>query len=389
MKKSVLTVALACMSVFAMAQENGNRDSNGKIVRGPYETNKFFDNWFIGVGGGVNIYEGEYDSKASFGKRLAPALDISVGKWITPAFGVRLQYSGLQAKGMTNEKSIYAKGLNGNYYNEKFGVMNLHGDFMWNWSNSFCGYKETRVWNFSPFVGFGWARSYGNGNYENEFAPSIGIYNSFRLGKVVDLTLEARQMFVNERFEGAIGGSKWEGMTSVTVGLSFKLGKSNFKRVKPVDYSSYERRISSLEDNNNTLIGRNQKLTDENESLRNRKPETVTVSGESKVAASPVALFFNLGKATLDKKELVNLEFYVKNAIKADKNKTFTLIGSADSATGSKEVNQRLSEQRMQYVYDLLVNKYGIPANRLAKKAEGDTNNRFSEPELNRVVIVE
>ena len=389
MKKKVLTVALACMSVFAMAQENGNRDSNGKIVRGPYETNKFFDNWFIGVAGGVNIYEGEYDSEASFGKRLAPALDISVGKWITPAFGVRLQYSGLQAKGMTAEQSLYAKGANGNLFNEKFGVMNLQGDFMWNWSNAFCGYKETRVWNISPFVGFGWARSYGNDHYRNEFAPSVGIYNTFRLGKVVDLTLEARQMFVNQRFEGTVGGSKWEGMSSVTVGLSFKLGKSNFKRVKTVDYSSYENRIRSLEDNNKSLIGRNQTLSDENESLRNRKPETVTVEGESTVKASPVALFFGLGKATLDQKELVNLEFYVKNAIKSDKNKSFTLIGSADSATGSEGVNQRLSEQRMQYVYDLLVNKYGIPENRLIKKAEGDKNNRFSEPALNRTVIIE
>ena len=107
------------------------------------------------------------------------------------------------------------------------------------------------------------------------------------------------------------------------------------------------------------------------------------------MTASPVALFFHIGKATLDKKELTNLEFYVNNAIKADKNKTFTLIGSADSATGSKELNRRLSEQRIEYVYNLLVEKYKISPERLVKKAEGDTNNRFSEPELNRVVIVE
>ena len=40
-------------------------------------------------------------------------------------------------------------------------------------------------------------------------------------------------------------------------------------------------------------------------------------------------------------------------------------------------------------VYDLLKNKYGIAPERLIKKAEGDTNNRFAEPELNRAVIVE
>ena len=129
-----------------------------------------------------------------------------------------------------------------------------------------------------------------------------------------------------------------------------------------------------------------QRLAAELEAARNRKPEVVN---ESKVTASPVALFFPIGKATLDKKELTNLEFYVNNAIKADKSKTFTLIGSADSATGSRELNQRLSEQRMEYVYNLLVEKYKISPERLVKKAEGDTNNRFSEPELNRVVIVE
>ena len=152
------------------------------------------------------------------------------------------------------------------------------------------------------------------------------------------------------------------------------------------DYSSYNERINALRAKNHDLSTEAQRLAAELEAARSRKPEVVN---ESKVTASPVALFFNIGKATLDKKELTNLEFYVNNAIKADKNKTFTLIGSADSATGSKELNQRLSEQRMEYVYNLLVEKYKISPERLVKKAEGDTNNRFSEPELNRAVIVE
>ena len=79
----------------------------------------------------------------------------------------------------------------------------------------------------------------------------------------------------------------------------------------------------------------------------------------------------------------------VTAGLKADKDKTFTLIGSADKDTGTKEINQRLSEQRMEYVYNLLKDKYGIDPSRLVKKAEGDTNNRFAEPELNRAVIVE
>ena len=374
--KGLLTAALALTTVGVMAQENGNRDAQNNI--------------FIGVAGGVNIYHGENDSYGSFGKRLAPALDINVGKWITPSVGLRLGYSGINAQGWTSGQTVYAKSLvEGDIYKEKFGVSYLHGDVMWNFSNAVSGYKETRTWNFVPFIGAGWARSYGNDAYDNEFAVSVGLLNNIRLCNLLDLTLEARHMFVNQRFDGVSRGSKGEGMTSVTMGLTFKLNRRNFKRVQPaVDVTPYLNRIQALEGDNTQLAGQNRTLADENEALRNRKPETVTVAGATKVSPTPVALFFQIGKAQLDKKELANLDFYVKNALNADKNKTFTIYGGADSATGSKEFNQKLSEKRMEYVYDLLVDKYGISKDRLKTVAEGDTNNRFPEPELNRTVII-
>ena len=390
--KGLLTASLALVAAGVMAQENGNRDEQNRVVRGPYETNRFFDNIFIGVAGGVNIYHGENDSYGKFGKRLAPALDVNVGKWFTPSVGARIGYSGINAKGWTSGQTVYAKDVfdkKANIYNEKFGVSYLRTDFLWNFSNAVSGYKETRTWNFVPFFGAGWARSYGNGAYNNEFAMSIGLLNNIRLCNLLDLTLEARHMFVNQRFDGVSRGSKGEGMTSVTMGLTFKLNRRNFKRAAaPVDVTPYLSRIKALESDNTTLAGKNKTLADENTALRNRKPETVTVAGESKVSATPVALFFQIGKATLDKKELTNLDFYVKNALQADRNKTFTLYGGADKATGTAAFNQKLSEKRMQYVYDLLVNKYGISKNRLKTVAEGDRNNRFPEPELNRTVII-
>ena len=390
--KGLLTASLALVAAGVMAQENGNRDEQNKVVRGPYETNRFFDNIFIGAAGGVNIYHGENDSYGALGRRLAPALDVNVGKWFTPSVGARIGYSGINAKGWTSGQTVYAKDVfdkKANIYNEKFGVSYLHTDFLWNFSNAVSGYKETRTWNFVPFFGAGWARSYGNGAYNNEFAMSIGLLNNIRLCNLLDLTLEARHMFVNQRFDGVSRGSKGEGMTSVTMGLTFKLNRRNFKRAAaPVDVTPYLSRIKALESDNTTLAGKNKTLADENTALRNRKPETVTVAGESKVSATPVALFFQIGKATLDKKELTNLDFYVKNALQADRNKTFTLYGGADKATGTAAFNQKLSEKRMQYVYDLLVNKYGISKNRLKTVAEGDRNNRFPEPELNRTVII-
>ena len=110
MKKKIITVALVLSSVCVMAQQKENRDTDRNILRGPYETNGFWSNWYIGVGGGINIYEGEFDNKTSVGNRIAPALDVSLGKWITPSYGVRLQYSGLKAKGLTDASGMYAKG---------------------------------------------------------------------------------------------------------------------------------------------------------------------------------------------------------------------------------------------------------------------------------------
>ena len=205
----------------------------------------------------------------------------------------------------------------------------------------------------------------------------------------LDLTLEARCLLVNQRFDGVTGGRTGEGMLSVTAGLAYKFNRRGFVRasnVQPVDVTPYLDRIRNLEENNTDLASKNSVLNDENEKLRNAPAKVVV---EQKVSASPVVLFFRIGKATLDSKELTNLEFYVRNAMKLDSDKTFTLIGSADKDTGNRELNQRLSEQRMEYVYDLLKNKYGVAPERLVRKAEGDTNNRFAEPELNRAVIVE
>ena len=88
-------LALAAVAMTASpdlnAQENGNRDSNGKVVRGPYETNRFGDNWFIGAGGGINILLNE-----GYDVRISPSIDANFGKWFTPSVGMRVGYQGFQ-----------------------------------------------------------------------------------------------------------------------------------------------------------------------------------------------------------------------------------------------------------------------------------------------------
>ena len=84
---AALITVTATVSPALNAQEKENRDMDGNIVRGPYETNRFGDNWFIGAGGGINIFWNEgYDVK------VAPSIDANFGKWFTPAVGMRIGY---------------------------------------------------------------------------------------------------------------------------------------------------------------------------------------------------------------------------------------------------------------------------------------------------------
>lgn len=385
MKKTILTLLVASMAVGASAQE---KQAEKEFKKDPIAQGKFWDNWFIQGGAGASVYLGGQNA-GQFGNRIRPVFDLGVGKWVTSSLGVRMQYN--YSPIMRQYSKSYTSPFAVDCSLQKFDFMNLHGDVMLNLNSAFGGYNENRVYEVIPYLGAGWARvSYDNAPTDNELAVNFGIINKFRVSRAVDINLELRSTLVNGRLDHSTINNQIDMPVAATLGFSVRLGKNkSFKRVSMpvVDYSSYNSRIQELENSKANADARAMRLAEELEAAKKRGQ--VTVAGESKVAASPVALFFGLGKATLDKKELTNLEFYVKNAIKADKNKTFTLIGSADKATGSKAVNQRLSEQRMQYVYNLLVDKYNIAPNRLIKKAEGDTNNRFAEPELNRAVIVE
>ena len=93
MKKIVSIVAIALMTFSAaFAQENNNRDENGNIVRGPYETNSFGDNWFFGVGAGANAILNA-NNNFGFGGLAA---DVFLGKWFTPTVGARVGYKGIK-----------------------------------------------------------------------------------------------------------------------------------------------------------------------------------------------------------------------------------------------------------------------------------------------------
>lgn len=392
-KKLFMAVAICAVAV-SSASAQVVRGNEAQTKRGPYETNRFFDNVFIGVAGGVNYYMGENDSKMDFQDRLAPAVQAYVGKWITPSVGVRVGYYGIKAKGMTfSQNNPYVTDRYENGYEQKMNLNQVRGDFMWNLSNAIGGYRADRFWDIAPYVGMGWMwnasehKVNGSSNRNNELAVTGGIYNMFRLTQALDLTLDINMAYVNQRFEGEVGGSRQEYIASASLGLAYNFRNREFSRAHAaVDVTPYNNKIKDL---NDALAAANAKNADLKKALdeaNNRPAKEVIVKGKDVVAPSKVAVFFPIGRATLDAASVQNIKNFAEGFKKADSSRKLTLEGSADSATGSAKTNNKLAEKRMDAVVDILV-KEGIDKDRIELNNRGGIN-EYKPNKLNRCVVL-
>lgn len=382
------------------AQENGNRDLEGKIVRGPYETNRFGDNWFIGVGGGINVFLNE-----GYKVKIGPSVDGNFGKWFTPAVGMRVGYQGFLSQVWSPQPGILGSTLNNDNssYLQKVGYMYVHGDFLWNASDAIGGYKETRFWDLVPYLHAGYFRSYGVDDvdfYDNEFAVGAGLLHQLRLARRLDLIIDMRATVVNGR---VIDNSGIGILPSVTAGLAVDLGWPEFTRtstiIEAVEIANLERTailetaLAALEVANATLENDNMKLEKANKKLikENNQLKSLPMVEETDFfeGMTPATIFFNIGEASLGEKEMAHLDFIARNLIARadqDTNILITVMGSADGNTGSARRNMHLSEARGKYVFDILTSKYNISPERLTIKTE--VVKKAAKPELSRSVVI-
>lgn len=373
-------VALLAFSSDVFAQENGNRDENGQIVRGAYVTNTWDSNWFVGAGAGINSFYGKgMDAKAGI------AVDAFVGKWFTPCIGARLGWKGLNDK--IEAKSGYTTP------SEKFNLNEVKADFLWNVSNAFSGYKETRIWDVILYPSVAYVHAKKNGLSNKEYGVGAGMINDFRLCKHLDLYVDLSVLATKNDLFGVKPNDKRVGvLPSATVGLLVNLGnesKRGFNRlssvmpvVVPVPFTTDQ--YNALQDKVVALEKENADLKDKIQELQARGPEKVFV--ESKVI-TPATLYFEIGQTKLSDRELAHLDYYAENVL-AGTDQKITITGSSDKETGSAKRNQYLSEKRAEFVHNLLVSKYGISEDQIISKGEGATNNIFNTPALNRVVII-
>ena len=402
---ALIAVSLTA-SPAVMAQENGNRDENGKIVRGPYETNRFGDNWFIGVGGGINILWNEGLDADNL--KIAPSIDANFGKWFTPSIGMRAGYQGINAQVWSNTATLLGPAMDSDkqMYLEKLGYMYIHGDFLWNISNAIGGYKQTRFWDLVPYLHAGYFRSYGLDGTDfddNEFAAGAGLLHNLRLAERLDLIIDMRATVVNGRVRDASGIAV---LPTVTAGLAVDLGWPAFVRTSTVlaEFEAVtvdqiaalesaalalEMANASLQEENAMLAASNGKLAKEVKTLKSKAGTAEFSATDFFEEMGPAVVYFNIGQTVLDDKEMQHMDFIAKNIIEKVDQQTkihITVAGTADGTTGTLKRNQYLSKARGEYVMNLLTQKYGIDKDRIVLHPEVVT--KPADPALSRTVTI-
>lgn len=391
MKKILMLLAFAGVASAASAQQAEVTEFEVIQVQDKYQviTNPFWDNWFFSLGGGAEAMFGDRDWAGKFRDRISPTFNVAVGKWFTPGLGLRLQYSGVQARGWAKDQTdAYVKSdkQDNGYFKQKFNYMNLHGDVMFNLNALFGGYNQHRVYEIIPYLGAGFTHNYSKPRV-NAFAVNAGIINRFRISNAVDINIEIAGMAAEDKFDGELGGKHgFDGVVSLTAGLTYRFPARGFARPMPqliseIELANMRRQMNEMAAANMSL---QQALADAQQPVEVEEAQVVVEDAN----IAPRTVFFTIGSSELTPREEMNLS-YLAAKMKEFPNTQYTVYGYADSATGTPAFNQTLSQKRAQNVVDLLVKKYGIDASRLKVDAAGGVD-KFGKPiYLNRVVLVE
>lgn len=310
------------------------------------------DNWLVSVRAGVSTFLGAPKGCGDFYDKTKYTMVFSLGKWHSRFFGTRVVYQGFKFA---------------NFDKHPVGYQNYHGDLMLNVSSFYrTTYDPLPKWNIIPYIGAGVIRN--SELHKKPFAISYGLIGSYRMSKRVSLSAELGGTSTFQTFDGKgkdkhFGDNLFQGSVGLTIGIG-KLGWSK-KASKPVGILP-EQDVTDL-----TPFPRN-----DYEGLRRLKERMG--SGETNVDErlakfdAPILFFFKINSTELiDKQQLVNISEIAGAVKEFDLN--LRIVGAADSKTGTKKINRKLSVRRAKYIAKLLM-KAGVPKDKMIGISQGGIN---------------
>ena len=348
MKKiTLLMFAMFSMAYSANAQYN-------------VEGHKFFDNWSVGVEGGIttNAHDWNTPNGAIFGINLTKAVTPVVSFELGVGAGVNNNYNWLKVKSpnvIDNLNAIVSTKLN-----------------LMNW---FCGYKGApRFFEVQARGGFGYQRwffpsEWINGENNNDLSRPVAKFGfdfDFNLGESKAWTVSLRPAVVMNLtndpvgtgyFNGCVYADKCEAyghhvVGQVTAGVTYHFKTSNgthhFATVKP------------------------QVVTETVEKIVEKPVEKIVEKVVEKKVATGSSIYvveFEQNKA--------NLSNTAKATLDQIANGTTVIIDAYASPEGAKSYNQKLSQKRADAVKGYLENKGVKVADAKAHGAESKSSQRI------------
>ena len=377
MKTKFFILALLASFVYAVEAQEFQPQigySNEAGYKTNFKKNKARDNWFISIAGGASVLLGDQNGEADFKNRLNFAPQVSFGKWFNPYLAFRAQLNGGILHGFEGDNARYMQ------HNKYFAA---HVDLLWDVTNFWAPYRESKVFRLIPWVGFGYAQRFKTTEAlerPRTESPTLnaGILTAFRLSKRVDLNVEIQGSLLNEQFNRVDMYHLTDGIVQLSAGLTFKLGKTDFEVLEPMDYDL----LNDLNSQINALRAENDELSKRPVSYP-ECPEAVTTVVNNYVDN---VVFFRINSAKIDKNQHINIyntaEFMKQN------DTPIKVVGYADKKTGTSSYNMSLSEKRARAVAKELIEKYGIASDRITIEWKGSDEQPYGENSWNRVVIM-
>lgn len=336
--KKLITLMVAMFMAFGMATAQ------------TIQNDGVFSHMYIGINGGANQttvsdYSNWNNGFTNGLKTLTYNAGLELGKDVTPITGFSLQ---------GNVAPIYHNELNMNP-EWKINRSDVFGNVKFNMMNLFGGYKGyPRRVEIKTVTGIGWNHFYGeNIENPNDVALQGGLEFDFNLGQnrnwYITFTpmVQANNILKSNEIEFAAKDADLK----ANVGIAYRFGKAgeshNFRicdktytDAQYADlYAKYDECMNRPAQVDTVIVEKVvEKVVEKNNELSN------------------AIINFAKNSSELSDAETNRLDIIMGSL---DKEGTYVVVGSADSATGNEEINTRLANERANVVKEIL-NKNGF-----------------------------
>ena len=269
-----------------------------------------------------------------------------------------------------------------------------------NLMNLFAGYNGMpRPFEVETVTGLGWLHHYMTGSGDtDDLSARVGLNFNFNLGEDAAWTLGIKPAVLfnltGEYPSKKLAFNRNKANMEILLGLTYHFadgdGNRHFALVNAIDPLALAAMNEEINDLREVIVAKDVELVglaDElmvvQEQLNEARNKEMEATGQTiKILESVVAFPFN--QSDVQTSQMPSLE-HAANYLKDNPDAKITVNGYA-SPEGTEEYNLQLSQRRADAVKNILVDKYGIAADRINAIGHG-VGDVFSVPAWNRVGI--